>query len=161
MKKILFLVLSSLLLVTSLHAVQKFDLKTLANRSINITNYEGNFLFTDKDYKNKEILFFFFGTHCPYCIKEIPYIIKLSQKRENSLKVIGIHAQNKIDNKRLQRFVKKEKMDFDILTYQDGMKLVRYLQKRDMWIGGVPFHVIVDVDGNLESVEFENIMKRR
>ena len=52
-------------------------------------------------------------------------------------------------------------MDFDILTYQDGMKLVRYLQKRGMWIGGVPFHVVVDLDGNLESVEFENIIKRR
>jgi thiol-disulfide isomerase/thioredoxin len=160
MKKIIFLILFSLILSSSLNAVQSFTLNTLTNRAINITNYEGNFLFTDEEYKNREVLFFFFGKHCPYCIKETPYIIELAKKRVNNLKIIGIHAQNRIDNKTLQEFVQKQKMNFDVLTYQEGMKLVRYLQKRSMWIGGVPFHVIVDRDGNLESVEFETLLKK-
>ncbi len=160
MKKFIFLTLSTLLLSTYLNAVQSFTLKTLTNRAVNITNYEGNFLFTDEDYKNREVLFFFFGKHCPYCLKETPHIIELANKRANNLKIIGIHAQNRIDNQTLAEFVKKHKMNFDILTYQDGMKLVRYLKKRSMWIGGVPFHVIVDRDGNLESLEFETLLKK-
>ena len=160
MNKNIFLILFFLLLSSSLNAVQSFNLKTLNNRAINITNYEGNFLFTDDEYKGKEVLFFFFGKYCPYCIKEIPHIINLANKRSNKLKIIGIHAQNKIENPALKEFVKQQKMNFDILTYEEGMKLVRYLKKRQMWIGGVPFHVIVDIDGNLESLEFKSLFKR-
>ncbi len=160
MKKTIFLILFSLLLSNYLNAVQNFSLKTLTNRAINITNYEGNFLFTDNDYKNKEVLFFFFGKYCPYCLKETPYIIQIANKSANNLKIIGIHAQNRIDNQTLGEFVKKQNMNFDVLTYADGMKLVRYLKKRSMWIGGVPFHVLVDRDGNLESLEFETVMKK-
>lgn len=153
MRKIVAIVL---FLSLSLFA-QKFTLQTLEGEKISINNYEGNFIFEDKKYKKKNILLFFFGTRCPYCIKDIPEVNML----ENSgIKVIGIHAQYEIEDSTLTNFVKTKGIKFDVLTYTEGDRLVDYLRRRDMWIGGVPYYVLIDPHGNLEPIELSQVKSK-
>lgn len=125
--------------------------------TINITNYEGNLITENETYKQKNILLFFFGTLCPYCIKEIPDVNELDLENEN-LKVIGIHAQHEISDKALKAFVKKKGIVFEVLTFNDGMKIVDHLIERKMWIGGVPYHILIDRHGNLEPMELDAVL---
>lgn len=155
MKKIILL---ALFLTLSLFA-ENFKLKTLKNDTVIITNYEGNFIFEDKKYNKKDILLFFFGTNCHYCIKEIPDINRLNKDRENLI-VLGIHAEYEISNKNLKTFIKNKNIKFEVLSYNDGIKLVEYLKSINMWIGAVPFHVMIDKHGNLESMGFLEILEK-
>lgn len=155
MKKILLIVL---FLSLSLFA-ENFKLKTLKNDTITITNYEENFVFEDKKYNKKNILLFFFGTNCHYCIKEIPQINELN-KNEGNLQVLGIHAEYEISDTALKTFVKTKNIKFEVLSYNDGMKLVEHLKTRSMWIGAVPFHVLIDKHGNLEPMELSEVLSK-
>ncbi len=139
--------------------IERIELKTLNNDTIKITNYEGNFIFKDAKYYKKNILFFFFGTECPYCIKEIPEINKL-ELEQNELKIIGIHAQYKIADKNLKHFIKEKKILFEILSNSSVLKIVNHLKKRKMWIGGVPYYVFIDAHGNLEPMDFKEVLKK-
>ncbi len=155
MKKI---ILATLLLSLSLSA-QTIKLKTLKNETLNITNYEGNFIFEDAKYNKKNILLFFFGTNCHYCIKEIPDINKLNKNRTD-LEVLGIHAEYEISDKKLKTFIKDKNIKFEVFSYIDGITWVKYLKSINMWIGAVPFYVLIDKHGNLEAMEFLEVMSK-
>ncbi len=150
MRKIIAIVL---FLSLSLFA-QKFTLQTLEGKKISINNYEGNFIFEDDEYNKKNILLFFFGTKCPYCINDIPEVNTL---KDSNIKVIGIHAQYEIGDSALTSFIKTKGIKFDVLTYTEGDRLVDYLRRRDMWIGGVPYYVFIDPHGNLEPIELSKV----
>ncbi|MCH9814221.1 MAG: TlpA family protein disulfide reductase [Epsilonproteobacteria bacterium] len=152
------LILLFSLLSLSLYA-ENFRLETLQQNTIPISNYDGNLMIEDKAYKEKNILLFFFGTQCPYCIKEIPDINELDFENDN-LKVIGIHAQHEISDNKLKAFVKKKGFVFEVLAFKDGMKIVEHLIARKMWIGGVPYHILIDKHGNLEPVELSEVLHK-
>jgi thiol-disulfide isomerase/thioredoxin len=158
MKKTLLIIIILLQFANQLYA-EKFNFKTLSHSEINITNFEGNFVFEEQEYKNKTVLLLFFGTKCPYCIKEIPEIIQYNHDIDN-LKVIGIHAQHQITNKKLKKFIDENGIDFPVLKYNSGMKLVRYLKEKGMWLGGVPYHIAIDKHGNLEPIDFGEIAQK-
>jgi len=155
MKK-LFLI--CMLLVTSVVYAQNFNLQSLKQKTIHIENFDGNFIFKDPFYSKQKVLFFFFGTRCPYCEKEIPDILALVNYK--NLRVIGVHAQFPIENQKLQNFAKDKSINFDVLGYKDGEKLVRYLTRKGMWIGGVPYYVLVDKHGNLEPLDFNQVLEK-
>ncbi len=153
MKKI---ILTVLFLSLSVFA-ENIKLKTLKNNTISITNYDGNFIFEDAKYNKKNILLFFFGTNCHYCIKEIPNINKLDKSREN-LEVLGIHAEYEISDKNLKTFVKNKNINFEVFSYSDGITWVEYLKSINMWIGAVPFYIMIDKHGNLEAMGFSEVL---
>ncbi len=155
MKKI---ILAILLLSLPLFA-QTIKLKTLKNDTLSITNYEGNFIFEDAKYNKKNILLFFFGTNCHYCIKEIPDINKLNKNRTN-LEVLGIHAEYEISDEKLKTFIKNKNIKFEVFSYSDGITWVEYLKSINMWIGAVPFYVLIDKHGNLEAMGFLEILTK-
>ncbi len=135
-----------------------FNLKTLNNKTVHITDFEGNLVFSDPQYAKQPVLFFFFGTRCPFCAREIPQVIKLV--KEGKLKAIGIQAQFPVDDQTLKKFVKQEGFNFDVIASKDGNKLVKYLMKRRMWVGGVPYYVLVDKYGNLEPTDLDAILEK-
>ena len=135
-----------------------FNLKTLNNKTVHITDFEGNLVFTDPQYAKQPVLFFFFGTRCPFCAREIPQVIKLV--KEGKLNAIGIQAQFPVDDEVLKKFVQQEGFNFDVIASKDGNKLVKYLMKRRMWVGGVPYYVLVDKYGNLEPTDLEAILEK-
>ncbi len=135
-----------------------FNLKTLNNKIVHITDFEGNLVFTDPQYAKQPVLFFFFGTRCPFCAREIPQVIKLV--KEGKLNAIGIQAQFPVDDEVLKKFVQQEGFNFDVIASKDGNKLVKYLMKRRMWAGGVPYYVLVDKYGNLEPTDLDAILEK-
>jgi len=135
-----------------------FDLKTLDGKTVHITDYDGNFVFTDPGYANKPVLFFFFGTRCPYCAREIPQVISLV--KQHKIKTIGIQAQFPVSDASLRRFVKRKGINFQVLNAKDGNKLVKYLIRRRMWVGGVPYYVWVDKYGNLEPTDLNGVLEK-
>jgi len=135
-----------------------FSFHDLDGKKITVENVEGNLLFKDARYANKPVLIFFFGTRCPFCEQEIPHVNKLFKK--GSINVIGVQAQIAIDDERLEEFANEEDMDFPILRMNDGNRFVRYLKKRGLWIGGVPYYIWIDKYGNLEPVDLDTVRER-
>lgn len=155
------LILTTLLLTLSLHAgePEKIELKTLSYEDINITNYDGNLIIEQEAYKGKDILLFFFGVKCGYCVKEYPQIEALALTQKN-LKIIGIQAQYERTDDEIREYVQRHNIDFKVLSFNDGMKIVQHLNERGLWIGGVPYHVLIDKHGNLQPVEVGEIAKK-
>ncbi len=135
-----------------------FDLKTLEGNTIHIRNLDGNFIFTDKKYAKRPVLLFFFGTRCPYCERDIPRVAKLAADKK--IAVVGIQAQFPVNDEILEEFAHQEDIDFAVLSSKDGDRLVRYLQKRKMWLGGVPYYILIDKYGNLEPTDLETVLER-
>ncbi len=135
-----------------------FTWHTLNDKTIHIQNIEGNLLFKEKPYAQKKVLLFFFGTQCPYCEQEIPQIEKLA--REKKIAVIAIQAQVPIDDDRLEEFANEEDMDhIEILRVKDGDSFINYLNKRGLWMGAVPYHILIDKYGNLEVTTLPSVIK--
>ncbi len=155
MKKILFLI--CIISLTLLNG-KDFKLNTLTHKTINIRDFDGNLLFNEDRYKNKNLLFFFFGTRCPYCEKEIPQIINLV--KEDKIKVIGVQAQEQISDQELKKFVLKKRINFDVLNTKDANKIVKYLQNRRLWVGGVPYYIWCDKFGNLEPLDITEVFAK-
>lgn len=137
---------------------ETYNLKTINANTIHIDNFDGNFIFTDAQYTKQPVLFFFFGTRCPFCDKEIPRVIKLV--KEGKLKVIGIQAQFPVSDRVLKKFMQQKGFNFEVTAAKDGNKLVKYLIKHRMWIGGVPYYVLVDKYGNLEPTDLDAILEK-
>jgi len=151
-------ILVTIILFTSSLFGGAFDLKTLNNMTVHITDFDGNLIFNDPQYAKQPVLLFFFGTRCLFCAREIPQVIKLI--KEGKLKAIGIQAQFPVDDGVLKKFVQQEGFNFDVITAKDGNKLVKYLMKRRMWVGGVPYYVLVDKYGNLEPTDLDAILEK-
>ena len=154
MKKIVLIIT---ILSMSLFA-EKMTYQTTKNQYIQINNNDGKFEFVNLKYKNKDTLLFFFGSHCPVCEGEMPDIKRLA--RENNLKIIGIHGQDFIGDPALKAFVKKERLNFDVLSFRDDINLINYCKDNGMWSGEVPLHVLVDKKGNVKVVKFSEILSK-
>lgn len=144
--------ISTFLLHSTIYADMIY-FKNINHKQLRINNLEGNFLFQDPDYKGEKVLLFFFGIECPYCLKELPDIITLSQY----IHVIGVHGQFNISDAKLKKFAALKGVHFPILDAQTTQKLIQYLSSRHMWLGSVPYHIMIDKYGNLEPIELEEI----
>ncbi len=155
MRKFLIIIL---FLSLTLFAKEKIELKTLKNENIHISNYEGNLIFENIEYKDKNILFFFFGTRCPYCIEDIPDV-NIIDKNENGTKVIGVHGQYEISDRELKPFIKEKNIEFEVLSKKSATTVVNHLVNRNLWLGGVPYYIFIDRHGNLEPMTLNEVKK--
>jgi len=151
------LLLTLLLACSTLTAAESFDFKTVDGKRIAVQNYDGNFVFADPKYKKGNLVFFFFGTKCPYCEIDIPKVEKLY--KSGDVEVIGVEAQTRVDGAALHRFTKSKGITFPVVDKASGNRLVRYLDSRRMWAGGVPSYIWVDKFGNLEALDFKELSK--
>ncbi len=133
-------------------------LRTVKNDLITISADKDSWIFEDKKFKNKSLLLFFFGIHCPYCDKELPLIDELVKKYED-FEIIGIHAQHEISDKNLETFMESRDINFDVLAFDDGMRIVSRLDQKKMWLGAVPYNVFVNKGGVLEPMDILDIKK--
>ncbi len=152
------IILTLALLTISLHA-ELLSFKTLKNEYIKIDNNDGVFSFRNKMYQNRDVLFFFFGTECPHCKREMPYILDLYKNRNTNLEIIGVHGQAVIGDSTLVKYVRNTKIRFNVLSFDDDIKIINHLKQRGMWIGEVPFYVHVDKQGNLHAMKIDGVMK--
>jgi thiol-disulfide isomerase/thioredoxin len=134
------------------------NFRTIGHNVVKINENSGIFKFINPKYRNQNVLFFVFGSHCDFCEREMPTIKKLVAS--NKLKIIGVHGQADIGDYALKKFMRQRGINFDVLSFKDDINLINYLKDRGLWSGEVPLHIFVDKTGNVESVTFEDVLGR-
>jgi len=150
--KNIMLILS--LLSLSLFA-EKITLTTIKNEFIIFHNNKGNIDFVNKKYHQKNVILYLFGRDCPFCKKEVPRIKALMKNKK--VQIIGIHAYKDIGDKALKAYAKKVGYTFDILSFKNDIKMLNFLKSIGVWMGSVPFSMLIDEDGNVHEVNLSMI----
>jgi thiol-disulfide isomerase/thioredoxin len=67
------------------------------------------------DFKGKVIVVDFWGTFCPPCVKQAPQLAELSRRyRGQGLEIIGLTADEKSDQDKVEQFIKKVGINYTI-----------------------------------------------
>lgn len=95
------------------------------------------------DQKGKVVLLDFTTTWCPWCVKDIPHLKKLSQKYQGnrSFEFVAVYLQE--SRQKVSSFALKKGLPYRILLDLDGKVAAKY------GVRGVPTKVVVDKDGNV------------
>lgn len=92
------------------------------------------------DYKGKIVLINFWATWCPWCLKEMPDMQKLSDENDD-LVILAVDVRE--DKKAVEKYIEEGGYDFEVLLDEDGEVSMDYL------VGGLPTSYFVDRDGIL------------
>jgi len=119
-------------------------------------------LTTIEDLRGTNILITVWGTWCPYCKEELPYIKELVNKYESKLQVVAISLDS--DKSKWKNYIKEH--DWDGIHLIDSKR--NSTLKSNYLIGGTNIHVLIDKNGILmssrgmkpSSSELENLIKR-
>jgi hypothetical protein len=60
----------------------------------------------------------------------------------------------------LNRFVRSKGLNFDILSFSDDIKMIRFLKDYDFYDGNVPCNILVHKDGTIETVTVSNVLSK-
>ncbi len=131
-------------------ADDSIKIQTLEGKTIHIKGTENGF--TIPEYKGKIVFAEFWGTRCPPCIISIPHYIELQDKYKDDLAILAVEVQDKPKDA-LKKFVKDKGMNYDVVSYRDGMEFVEYISQRAGWSGSIPFLVILDQKGVVQIVQ--------
>jgi thiol-disulfide isomerase/thioredoxin len=94
-----------------------FTLHTLDNKELVIVLKDPHKIeVKTKEFQNKTILFDFWTTWCPSCVKEIPHLNSLAKKYKGSLEIIGVVSEENKDNKELKKFLETNPIKYTIAT---------------------------------------------
>lgn len=103
-------------------------------------------------YKGKIVFLEFFGHNCPPCLASIPHYVSLQEKYKNKLAILAVEVQN-MPKDALKKFVAEKKINYDVVSMQDGNTLASYIMQRAQWKGSIPFLVIIDQDGIVQTMQ--------
>lgn len=67
------------------------------------------------DYKGKVLVVDFWATYCPPCVKQAPQLAELSKRyKDKGLEVIGLTSDEKTDQQKVEDFIKRVGINYDI-----------------------------------------------
>lgn len=152
MKKIIIAVvaLSIGMTISISAATDSIKFETVSGKSIEVIGTEKGF--DIPAYKGKIVFTEFWGTHCPPCLRSIPHYIDLMKKYKDDIAVLAVEVQGKPKDA-LKEFVKEKGINYDIVSYKDGMQFVNYVAQRAKWNGSIPFLIISDKTGAVQIVQ--------
>ncbi len=154
MKKILTIAITMMIALSTLNAAQEavdsIKFKTITGKQIEVIGTDKGF--SIPQYKGKVVFVEFWGTHCPPCLISIPHYIELQSKYKDKLAILAIEVQNK-PLEGLKEFVKVKGMNYDVVSYKDGLTFVEYISQRAAWSGSIPFLVILDTKGEVQIIQ--------
>jgi peroxiredoxin len=131
---------------------------TLDGKIITIKGDANLLYITNPEYQGKDIVLFLFGRDCPHCQNETAQIRRLAQKP--NIKIIGIHAHKMIGNKALKAYARKIGYNFDILSFDNDVQILKYLDHSGIWGGGTPSHLLIDSGGNVQDMRLTDLLNR-
>ncbi|MGH9798978.1 MAG: TlpA disulfide reductase family protein [Blastocatellia bacterium] len=68
-----------------------------------------------EDYRGKVLVVDFWATFCGPCVKQVPELVKLNEKyRDRGLALVGLTADPKSDQQKVEDFVKKFEVNYQI-----------------------------------------------
>ena len=160
-KQLLFFYLFATLFV---FANDTFTLQTIEDKNITVSTQNDKMIFNESN--NSITMVLFFGHNCKPCLKEIPTLKKLMDKKHKDLKLLAfdIHGYGKKD---LEKFKKEHQINYTLLTRQENMQFIKLIKVKANWRGSIPFLVVFDKKGepklahrgSLSLAKFEKIYK--
>lgn len=115
MKRMLFVVLFSLLLITPIFAelvgqsAPDFTLKGIDDQDVSLSSFKGKIVIVD-----------FWATFCPPCRAEIPGFIEIAEAyKSRGVEVIGISTDKEMD--KIRSFVEKNKVSYLMLQANEDV----------------------------------------
>jgi len=144
--------------VTPEDSAGAMSLKTLSGSVIKVNPNGYNMEFLSPKYRGENVMFFLFGHDCPHCKTEMPTIKQLNQNP--NLKIIGIHAKSMIGDAACISTCSQYFSFFDILSFSDDIKMIRFLKDYDFYDGNVPCNILVHKDGTIETVTVSNVLSK-
>lgn len=86
-----------------------FSLESFEGETVSLEKFQGKAVFVD-----------FWAAWCPFCVKEMPTIEKISQGFGNELIVLGIHRTETEDAETGAKFAKERGVTYQLLKDSDG-----------------------------------------
>ncbi len=139
-----------------------FILQTIDDKNITVNTKNDKMVFDEEN--NSIVILLFFGHNCKPCLKEIPVLKKLMDKKHQDLELLAfdIHGYGKKD---LENFKEKYQINYTLLTREANMKFIRLMKLKAQWRGSIPFIVVFDKKGvpklahrgSLNLAKFEKI----
>ena len=110
-----------------------------------------------KQWRGKVVVLNFWAPWCPPCREEMPDFIKLQDKyHERGLVFIGVALDEKI---KVQAFADEIGVNYPILLGEmEAVDLARKIGNR---LGGLPFTVVIDRNGNIVASEVGGLTMAR
>lgn len=139
-----------------------FNLTTIDGKRLNISELDGGL--NIHEFKNRVVLFVFFGHQCPPCITEIPALVALTKEAHKDLEIIGLEVQG-LDEDRLKNFAKHKNINYHLIAGDNNQNFVSYIANKAGWTGAIPFLLAMDKQGVVQIVhtgglgkaQFDNI----
>ena len=108
-------------------------------------------------WKGKVLVVNFWATWCPPCLKEIPEFVRLQdQLGSQGVQFVGIAIDDKA---KVDAFAAKLGVNYPLLIAEtEGISLARQAGNR---LGGLPFTVIIDRQGNTAKIELGTLDEKK
>ncbi len=135
-----------------------FTLKTIEGKAIHINESQGGLSF--QEFKNKNVLFIFFGYKCPPCLKEVPELIKLQNEKHHDLEIVALEVQG-LNEEKLKDFAKRKETNYHLVSGENNRKFIDYIIQKANWRGSIPFLLGFDKKGVVQIVHVGGINKEQ
>jgi peroxiredoxin len=109
-----------------------FTLTTLNGQSVTLSHYRG-----------KPVMLNFWATWCPYCRRQIPYLLEASD--EMTKKGLEFFTVSREEEATIREFMQQQGYDFTVAVDPDSAVWESY------HIGGIPHTFFIDSDGIIRS----------
>ncbi len=161
MKKILLLPILLTLFAFSSDSNLTLELKTISDENITVNSQNDKMIFNE--YKDDVVFLLFFGHNCKPCLKEIPTLKKLMDKKHKDLKLLAFDIHG-YDKESLKKFKEEHKINYTLLTREENMKFIKLIKVKANWRGSLPFIVVLNKKGEPKlahrgSLSFEKFEK--
>ena len=135
-----------------------FTLETIHGEKIHINETKGGLDF--QEFKNKAVLFVFFGYRCPPCLREVPELIALNNEKHKDLEIIALEVQG-LNPEGLQDFAKRTGVNYKLISSDNNNDFINYIVQRANWKGNIPFLLGFDKQGVVQVVHTGGIAKEQ
>jgi len=130
--------------------ISTFKFKTITNKVITMNTDNGKFKI--KGMEDKLIFLKVFGWDCKFCVKEIPELIKLKNNLGDTFEIVAIEAQQHSKKESLA-YMKKYKINYDVILGNDYQRFYAYLKTYYGWSGIIPLTIVLGKDGTVLAFE--------
>ncbi len=130
-----------------LPVVNQTTVTTTDGEIIQVKETEAGFIFIG--YEGKIVLLEFYGSTCPHCLADIPMYNNLQAKYGDKLVVISVETYGYLNNAALQDFANSHNMQYRTIAKENSGNLFEYAQVLVGPIGGVPYLIVLDGDGEI------------
>ncbi len=127
-----------------------FQIKDINGTTYNIEALPNGLQF--KEFKDKVVFLEFFGHKCPPCMKSIPEYIKLQERYKEKLVIVAIEVQG-LTTAQTAEFAKQKGINYVTISQADADIFVEHIATRANWSGAIPFLIILDQKGEVQTMQ--------